>query len=136
MGLDLSWGMLDFARTRTAAPLVQADMLRLPFPDAAFGAVWCSASLLHLPKALAPAALVEMRRVLRADGPLLASLQEGDGESWERWRGEEADRYFARYSGEESRALLVEAGFTPLRLERAVSPVGQSWLCHLAVRAE
>jgi demethylmenaquinone methyltransferase/2-methoxy-6-polyprenyl-1,4-benzoquinol methylase len=33
IGVDLSWGML--AHARTDAPLVQADALRLPLPDAA-----------------------------------------------------------------------------------------------------
>jgi demethylmenaquinone methyltransferase/2-methoxy-6-polyprenyl-1,4-benzoquinol methylase len=33
IGIDLSWGML--AHARTDAPLVQADALRLPLPDAA-----------------------------------------------------------------------------------------------------
>ncbi|MCM0677669.1 class I SAM-dependent methyltransferase [Micromonospora phytophila] len=133
MGLDLSRGMLDHARADTTAPLVQADMLHLPFADAAFGGVWCSASLLHLPKALAPSALAEMRRVLRRGGALLTSLQEGAGETWDGWRGENADRFFARYDPDGATALLADAGFTPLRLERDVSPVGQRWIVHLAM---
>ncbi|MFC4020605.1 class I SAM-dependent methyltransferase [Micromonospora sp. GCM10011542] len=136
VGLDLSQGMLAIARTRTTAPLVQADMLGVPFADAAFGAVWCSAALLHLPKALAPVALAEVRRVLQPGGVLLVSLQEGNGESWDRWAGEDVDRFFARYSPDGSHALLAGAGFTPLRMERDVSPVRQRWLCHLAERAE
>ncbi|MEH0841824.1 class I SAM-dependent methyltransferase [Micromonospora sp. CPCC 205711] len=132
VGLDLSRRMLDHARSTTSAPLVQADMVRLPFADAVFGGIWCSASLLHLPRTLAPSALAEMRRVLRPGGVLLASLQEGAGEAWDGWPGEDVDRFFARYDAGGSTALLAGAGFTPLRLERGVSPVGQRWLVHLA----
>jgi len=35
IGVDLSLGMLTCGRTRTSAPLVQGDALRLPLPDAA-----------------------------------------------------------------------------------------------------
>ncbi|MBM0227704.1 MULTISPECIES: class I SAM-dependent methyltransferase [Micromonospora] len=74
VGLDLSAAMLRAARARVRAPLVQADLLRLPFRAGAFGGVWCSASLLHLPKAAAPATLGGIRRVLRPGGPLLLSV--------------------------------------------------------------
>lgn len=133
VGLDLSAAMLRAARTRAPVPLVQGDLLRLPFRGAVLGGVWCSAALLHLPKAVAPAALADLRRVLRPGGPLLLSLQEGDGESWQRWPGEDADRFFARYRAEEVDQLLAGAGFTLLRRERDVSPPDKRWLCHLAV---
>jgi ubiquinone/menaquinone biosynthesis C-methylase UbiE len=65
IGGDLSASMLDLARGQTDRPLVQLDIGKLPFRDGSFHAVWCIASLLHVPKAEAPAALAEMRRVLR-----------------------------------------------------------------------
>ncbi|MGR6317214.1 class I SAM-dependent methyltransferase [Micromonospora soli] len=135
VGLDLSAAMLREAGRRVGVPLVQGDLLRLPFRSGAFGGVWCSAALLHLPKAVAPAALAGVRRVLRSGGPLLLSVKEGDGESWERWPGEGADRFFAWYQADEIEALLRAAGFAPQRLLRDVSDVGQRWLCHLAVAA-
>ncbi|MCW3815345.1 class I SAM-dependent methyltransferase [Micromonospora sp. DR5-3] len=132
VGLDLSAAMLRAARDRVDVPLVQGDMLRLPFRDGAFGGVWCSASLLHLPKAAAPAVLAEVGRMLRPGCPLLLSLQEGDGECWQGWPGQEADRFFARYRPAEAEALLAQAGFRLLRRERDVTPAGKRWLCHLA----
>ncbi|PWU44912.1 class I SAM-dependent methyltransferase [Micromonospora globispora] len=135
VGLDLSAAMLRAARRRVAAPLVQGDLLRLPFQAGAFGGVWCSASLLHLPKASAPAALAGIRRVLRPGAPLLLSVKEGEGETWERWPGEPADRFFAWYRAEEIEGLLGAAGLTLLRMARDVSTIGQGWLCHLAVAA-
>lgn len=43
VGMDLSFGMLSHART--TAPLVQADALRLPVPDAAVDGVTCGFAL-------------------------------------------------------------------------------------------
>ncbi|MFR9776939.1 class I SAM-dependent methyltransferase [Micromonospora sp. MS34] len=134
VGLDLSAAMLREAG-RVGAPLVQGDLLRLPLCTGAVGGVWCSAALLHLPKAVAPAALAGFRRVLRPGGPLLLSVKEGEGESWARWPGEDADRFFAWYRPDEVEGLLRAAGFAPLRLLTDVSDIGQRWLCHLAEAA-
>jgi hypothetical protein len=70
--------------------------------------------------------------MVRPGTPLMLSLQEGDGESWQRWPGEEADRFFARYRQAEAETLLAEVGFRLLRRERDVTPAGKRWLCHLA----
>jgi ubiquinone/menaquinone biosynthesis C-methylase UbiE len=59
------------------------DMCHLTFPDASFKGIWCSSSLLHVPQALAPDALGQMRRVLVKAGMLFLSLLEGESEMWE-----------------------------------------------------
>lgn len=46
IGFDLSYGML--AAARTAAPLAQADILRLPVPDASTDGVTCGFALRNL----------------------------------------------------------------------------------------
>ena len=46
VGFDLSYGML--ANARTAAPLAQADILRLPVPDASLDGVTCGFALRNL----------------------------------------------------------------------------------------
>lgn len=46
VGMDLSFGML--AAARTGAPLVQADILRLPVPDGAVDGVTCGFALRNL----------------------------------------------------------------------------------------
>ena len=43
VGVDLSWGML--AHSATDAPLVQADALRLPLPDASVDGITCGFAL-------------------------------------------------------------------------------------------
>ena len=80
-GIDLSAGMLDLARKTVCGPLLRMDMCRLALPMGQFDSVWCCASLLHVPKARAAEALVEMRCVLVPGGTLYLGLQEGEGET-------------------------------------------------------
>jgi len=63
IGIDLSRGMLRLARGVTASALVQRDLWHLSFTSNQLGGVWCSASLLHLPRADSRSALQELRRV-------------------------------------------------------------------------
>ena len=64
VGVDLSFGMLDAART--TAPLLQADALRLPVPDGSLDGVTCGFALRNL-VALGPF-LGELARVVRPGG--------------------------------------------------------------------
>jgi demethylmenaquinone methyltransferase / 2-methoxy-6-polyprenyl-1,4-benzoquinol methylase len=64
IGVDLSFGML--AAARTDAPLVQADILRLPVPDAAADGVTCGFALRNLVEL--PAFFTELGRVVRPGG--------------------------------------------------------------------
>jgi demethylmenaquinone methyltransferase/2-methoxy-6-polyprenyl-1,4-benzoquinol methylase len=64
VGVDLSFGML--AAARTDAPLVQADILRLPVPDATADGVTCGFALRNLVEL--PAFFAELARVLRPGG--------------------------------------------------------------------
>jgi ubiquinone/menaquinone biosynthesis C-methylase UbiE len=132
-GVDLSNGMLAQACQCVHGPLLQADMRSLPFPAGTFDGVWCMAALLHVPKADAPGALAEMRRVLRSDGALHLSLKQGNGEKWERGFAEDAavERFFARYEQEEARALLEQAGFAIVD-SRTNTAGTQCWLQFLA----
>ncbi len=136
-GVDLSPGMLAQARRRVRGPLFEMDMRHLGFPDSSFGGIWCMASLLHLPKAEAPRALAEMRRVLVPAGVLALTIQEGEGEVWETEAyGHAVERYFARYSPQEAERMLADAGFLVLESERAdpvkARPCMTGWLRFLA----
>ncbi len=73
-GVDFSAGMLlrHPQRARTA----QADIQRLPFPDAAFDVVMANHMLYHVPDIAQ--ALTECRRVLKPDGVLLAATNSLD----------------------------------------------------------
>ena len=113
VGSDLSAGMLIRARRQARGSLVQMDMRRLAFQTECFQGVWCSAALLHLPKADAPHALAEVRRVLIPGGALFLAVQEGTGEGWERTTryGESVERFFARYDVTEMSTMLTSNGF-------------------------
>jgi demethylmenaquinone methyltransferase/2-methoxy-6-polyprenyl-1,4-benzoquinol methylase len=64
VGVDLSWGML--AAARTTAPLLQADVTRLPVPDGRADGATCGFALRNL--ADLDAFLVELARVVRPGG--------------------------------------------------------------------
>jgi demethylmenaquinone methyltransferase/2-methoxy-6-polyprenyl-1,4-benzoquinol methylase len=70
VGADISLGMLRHGRrARPATPLLAADALALPFPDAAFDAVTISFGLRNIVDT--GAALRELRRVTRPGGRLV-----------------------------------------------------------------
>ncbi len=126
IGADLSMGMLAEARQRARGPLCQLDMRFLPFPEAALAAVWCQAALLHLPKAMAPAALAEIRRALLPGGLLHISVQQGESEGFETRPYEPAERYYAHYQAEELINLVQSAGFEVIAQGQAEAR--RSWL--------
>jgi demethylmenaquinone methyltransferase/2-methoxy-6-polyprenyl-1,4-benzoquinol methylase len=71
-GLDLSEGMLEVARRRTAGhgiTLIHGDAQRLPLPEASFDATTIAFGIRNVPDV--PAALAEMHRVLRPGGRAL-----------------------------------------------------------------
>lgn len=73
IGMDLSFGML--AAARTEAPLVHADALRLPVPDASVDGVTCGFALRNFVE-LAPF-FAELARVVRPGGRI-ALLEVGE----------------------------------------------------------
>ncbi len=113
IGLDRSTGMLTEARRRMAAPFVQADMRHLPFADGSFDALWVCASLVHLPKAHAPAVLKECRRVL-GHGHIFLTLKRGEGERWTTNSDNGLPYFFACYHPAEVELLVERAGFRVL----------------------
>ena len=64
IGVDLSFGMLVAARTR--APLVHADVLRLPVPDGSVDGITCGFALRNLEEL--PRFVTELARVVRPGG--------------------------------------------------------------------
>jgi ubiquinone/menaquinone biosynthesis C-methylase UbiE len=73
-GVDLAHVLLQRARGRlgAGAALAQADAIELPFPSDTFERVYCSEVLEHLPNP--PAAIDEIRRVLKAGGVAVLSV--------------------------------------------------------------
>jgi len=126
-GFDLSFQMLLQAKKITKCNLAQMDMQHLAVPSACFDGIWCCASLLHLPKSMAATTLIEFRRIIRADGMLILSIQEGDSEGWVWSEQDNIERYFARYQTSEMSVMLSRAGFATH--EQFTSPgASASWL--------
>jgi ubiquinone/menaquinone biosynthesis C-methylase UbiE len=110
-GIDLSTGMLSYARGKVSGNLLIMNMCRLAFRNDCFDGAWCCASILHVPKREAAHALGEIRRVLRTGGMLAISVQQGSDEGWEESYVPGVRRFFARYTVAEFSDLLGEAGF-------------------------
>jgi ubiquinone/menaquinone biosynthesis C-methylase UbiE len=110
-GLDLSAGMLAFARQKVKGGLALMNMCQIGFRKAFFDGVWSCASLLHVPKQAAPAVLQEMQRILKPGGMLILTIQEGNSESWDEGYVQSVKRFFARYAADEMKSMLANNGF-------------------------
>ena len=123
VGADISPEMIrratELASGLTNVEFVVADSEALPFPDAAFTAVLCTASFHHYPNPRR--ALAEMARVLDLDGRLVIADGVADILS-----ARIADRILRRvdrshirlYRTEELAALFGDAGFSEIRSSR------------------
>jgi SAM-dependent methyltransferase len=123
LAVDLSQGMLDEARERTTRRLPRGaihyalmDLRRLDLPDACCRGVWCSASLLHVPKHIAPRAMTELARVARPGAPLAIFLKLAGRTPEQHFQPYDetaptTKRFFAYYMVEEAERLVGAAGF-------------------------
>jgi SAM-dependent methyltransferase len=117
VGVDLSKGMLEFARKKAPNTFFCAmDARSLDFKDRSFDGVWANATLLHLSKKDIIDALYEIHRVLRDFGPAFISLQRGQGEVVD-----PDGRFFARYTHDEIYELLEQIGFAVLDFKEVIS---------------
>ncbi|PWT73372.1 MAG: hypothetical protein C5B60_08290 [Chloroflexi bacterium] len=147
LGVDLSQGMLDEAGERTARRLPRGsiryalmDLRRLELPDECCRGIWCSASLLHLPRQVAPRAMAELARVSRGDAPVVVFLKragDGDLEQFQSYLyGEfgEEQRFFAFYTPEEARRLVENAGLAVIdvAIVSHTDPSAPDWISLLA----
>ena len=130
-GFDLSYEMLGALKIPGMA---QADMRTLPIATGALDGVWCSAALLHIPRAMVPGVLDEFHRVLRPKGLLGLMIAEGEAEGWEQvpYREDEQRRYFVYHTAESITGALEQAGFAVLRHSRTATH--RSWLTLHAAR--
>jgi ADP-ribose pyrophosphatase YjhB (NUDIX family) len=135
IGVDLSQGMLAEARRRVpAVDFRQADLRGLDFPDGYFDAIWCYASLLHLPRADVPAVLANFNRLL-GHGFLRLSVKAGQGEEVvDGVYGPDTPRKFTYFSRCELELLLERSGFDVHRVtEDEPTPLSpHPWLAVVA----
>lgn len=134
IGIDLSTGMLAQARKIVKGELIHMDFSHLTFPASSFDAIWCNASLLHIPKSQMSDTLTQMHNLLIPGGHLYLGLQEGEGEQWQVTRFG-VERFFARYSPPEIEAILSQTGFAIQHFHHDTTGP-QSWLNILTSRAK
>jgi SAM-dependent methyltransferase len=127
IGMDISVGMLEAARERTNVPLVCGDAQRLPFQSESFDVVLAPHMLYHVEDR--PAAIRELRRVLKSNGTCVAVtngtrchrelvdlVEDVVGHGW-RWT-RPADSAFSLENGAE------QLGAEFARVERVDAPLG------------
>jgi SAM-dependent methyltransferase len=120
VGLDYSFELLKLAASFSRRPVVQANIMRIPFDAGSFDAVWSSASLLHLNRRDLKPSLIGIHRVLRKDGYLLMTLKAGKGESID-----SLGRFTSFYEPVELQAQLTSACFEILQMEESVELRGE-----------
>lgn len=110
--------------------LARWDFRRLPFGDRVFDGVWAPAALQHLPRAQIRPAFAELRRVHRR-GPIFITFREGSHDLAP-VEDPPAGRVWAiAVTAEELHALLLDAGYTDIEIERRPDPLGRdtvTWL--------
>jgi SAM-dependent methyltransferase len=112
-GLEYNPAAAARAAAKSGAVVASGDVARLPFADAAFGAVVSMDVLCHRGVDQA-AALAEFRRVLAPGGTLVLNLPAFD------WLMSAHDRRVhnaRRYTAPQLRDLLAEAGFTQIQTQ-------------------
>lgn len=131
-GIDLSMGMLKYARQQVHSQLLSMNMRNLGFCNSCFDGAWCCASLLHLPKIEAALALQETRRILKFGGMLVLSIQEGNGEEWEESYVSGVKRFFARYQVDEMKDILSRSGFSVAKTDSSYD-APRAWLSFVCI---
>lgn len=130
VGLDLNAGMIEVARAHTGQRGVpidwqQGDVNDLPFPDASFDIAFCQQGLQFFPDKLL--ALREIRRVLAPAGrlsitlwsevnPYNAALATALAKHVSEQASNQSVAPFAFRDAETIEALLVEAGYTAIKM--------------------
>lgn len=114
VGIDLSPAMIERARhLHPDVAFEVGDLRELDAGGPRFVGVVAFYSLIHLRRADVPFALAGIRRALRPDGVLAATVHEGTGEVHAtEWRGEAVSIGAVLFSGAQLRSTLEAADFT------------------------
>jgi len=111
LGVDRSAGMAVIAAQSLDGRVARGDLRFLPLATGRLDGIWCSASLLHVPRDQTPAALAGMRRVLRPGGHLALITALGEGTRLEQVPYDpDAERWYFYRQADELVAQLAAAG--------------------------
>ena len=127
---DLSWPSMQLGKVLfPKGSLARWDYRRLPFADRTFGGVWAPAALQHLQRREVRSTLAELRRV-HGRGPIFLTFREGGGDLAPVEDPPAGQVWAIAVRAEELHALLADAGYTDIEIERRPDPLGReiSWL--------
>jgi TDG/mug DNA glycosylase family protein len=115
---------------------VVCDLEAVPFRRGAFGGVWASKSLQHVPAERLPLALAGLHRAIEVGGVLDVTVFTGEGEGTTDAEDEFPGRYFSWWEPEALRRVLIGAGFEVDEVEVGAMPEdGHARLTAVARRA-
>ncbi|HEY3665236.1 MAG TPA: class I SAM-dependent methyltransferase [Polyangiaceae bacterium] len=107
-GLDGSAEFVRMARERSGCPVLEQSFFELALGEACFDGVFANASLFHVPRALLPRVLGQLRESLVSGGVLFCSNPRSFDADHEGFNGE---RYGSYLTTETWLRLIAEAGF-------------------------
>lgn len=109
IGLDGCAPFCEMARAHSGCEVLEQDFTALDLPAERFDGIFANASLFHVPRAVLPRVLGELRASLKPRGVLFASNPRGTGEEgWQR------DRYGCFHDWEGWSALVKAAGLVEI----------------------
>lgn len=121
LGLDASHAMLvRAARRAPEALLVQGDLEALPVRRGALAGAWARKSYLHVPRARLPIALAQLHHTVEVGAAVAITVGRGEVGDGLVFPGDDfPGRFFAGWTPEELRDLLVGAGFERAEIDAA-----------------
>jgi ubiquinone/menaquinone biosynthesis C-methylase UbiE len=93
------------------------DFMHLDFSDNLFDGIWFNAGLLVIEKKYAPQLLLNIFRILKANGILFVSVKEGKGEGLAVDKRYNLEKFYAYYSKSELKETLEKSGFIVLKID-------------------
>lgn len=116
-GIDFSKNMITESKKRvTDVKFKVMDFLNTDFKDKSINAIWCNASIIHLPKNKINNALKEFHRILGSESLLFLNVIKGEGE-----KETEIKKFYngklpvSFYQKDEITEILEENGFRIIR---------------------
>jgi SAM-dependent methyltransferase len=133
VGLDLSRRGLELAAGNVPNPLVQGDMVQLPFADESFDGITAYHAVFHVERTTHPAVYREFARVLKPGGRVLMTVGQGAYQSTRRnWLRSGESMFFSTPGKDRTAAQLDEAGFDVVEERYVDDPLGSSALFFVA----
>lgn len=117
VGIDVSTGMIEYARENMEGEYHVMDVRNLEFEDEAFEGVWCNTVMQFLAPGDMETAVQEFNRVLEPDGVFYVTFKLGDGTIMTEQYGDEIERNLV--SRDRAEAIVREHGFKILETHTA-----------------